>query len=448
MKEININKKQNVIKLLFSGLAYDDIASDVGVAKGSVVNIIEEFKGGKLLVPPNMSGYLDELRHLVVDMKKHNTTINQLKSYNTLYNKMKEMDVGIDQIDQWLDICQDISTETVTNSKFVESALQLAQLKVTTGHDPESVVAEFHNKYEAVKKLKAEIKQANQGKKELTGELTVIKEEITAAQEEFDSQTKDLQLKLDEYMIQNHLSWDQVNKALAIFSDGLVKIGFNEVKMEAISQQVVQVGSLITYLKELEENKKVLEAEYEDLNEKYQQLEIANAASTKMYDALALKVLGIMESINKIEPQLEDKKAELVKLIEATEGYKNDIYTAYLILAFLMSPKDINDHDFDQLVELMIGLRQIRLGIGPKKVLDTNGDVICECKVPLPYGPIEEYSSGMDEARERLALCLVPLLKGKFVPYYEYEVAKATQKMLNNMVFGYPDADDTTKDTQ
>ena len=127
MKEVSLYKKQKVMTLFFSGLTYDEIALDVGVAKGSVVNIIEEFKDGKLLVLPNMSVYLDELRHLVVDMKKHNTTINQLKSYNKLHKKLIEMGVGIEQTDELLDICQDISTEMIPNNKFVESALQLAQ---------------------------------------------------------------------------------------------------------------------------------------------------------------------------------------------------------------------------------------------------------------------------------------------------------------------------------
>ena len=39
MKEINIIKKHKVIKLFFSGLSYDEIAMELGIGKGSVVNI-------------------------------------------------------------------------------------------------------------------------------------------------------------------------------------------------------------------------------------------------------------------------------------------------------------------------------------------------------------------------------------------------------------------------
>ena len=37
MKDISLTKKQKVIKLFFSGLSYDEIAVEVGIAKGSVV---------------------------------------------------------------------------------------------------------------------------------------------------------------------------------------------------------------------------------------------------------------------------------------------------------------------------------------------------------------------------------------------------------------------------
>ncbi len=160
MKDISLTKKQKVIKLFFSGLSYDEMAVEVGIAKGVCSkNIIEEFREGKLPIPPNMTGYVDELRHLVVDMKKHNTTLNQLKGYNKLHKKLGEMGVGIEQVDHWLDICQDIATEMVSNNKFVAAALHLAQLEAETGYDPESLIRDFKTKHETAKMLDAEIQQ-------------------------------------------------------------------------------------------------------------------------------------------------------------------------------------------------------------------------------------------------------------------------------------------------
>ena len=112
------------------------------------------------------------------------------------------------------------------------------------------MVEEFKSKDEAVKKLKLEIKEKNEESKKSAEELTVIEEKIHAAQEVFDTQMQDLKLKLDECMIQNHLSWDKVNKVLAILSGELGKTGLSEDEIEGLSQQVVQTGSLIAYLKD------------------------------------------------------------------------------------------------------------------------------------------------------------------------------------------------------
>jgi hypothetical protein len=60
MKEIGTNKKIKVIKLFW--YTYDEIAAELGIAKGSVVNITEAFRDGELMIAPNE--YMDALRKL------------------------------------------------------------------------------------------------------------------------------------------------------------------------------------------------------------------------------------------------------------------------------------------------------------------------------------------------------------------------------------------------
>jgi len=57
MKQISVSKKLKVVKLFFSGLSYDEIAQQTGVAKGSVVNIIDDFRYGILQAPPDMAEF-------------------------------------------------------------------------------------------------------------------------------------------------------------------------------------------------------------------------------------------------------------------------------------------------------------------------------------------------------------------------------------------------------
>ena len=44
MKEINLSKKLKVLKMFFGGWTYDEIVLQLGIAKGSVVNIIDEYR--------------------------------------------------------------------------------------------------------------------------------------------------------------------------------------------------------------------------------------------------------------------------------------------------------------------------------------------------------------------------------------------------------------------
>ena len=146
MKEISINQKVKVIKLFLGGQSYDEIGQQIGVAKGSVVNIIDEFREGYLAFPPGITEYVDELRKLVVDLKKHDTNVSQVKNYVKLHAKLKEMGVNSEQVDKWLDICQDIATPTVTTNQFVKAALELAQLTSANGLSYTEVITDYNSK--------------------------------------------------------------------------------------------------------------------------------------------------------------------------------------------------------------------------------------------------------------------------------------------------------------
>ena len=51
MREISMELKSRVIKLFLAGLTLEEIAAQVHVSKGSVVNIIAGFRDGDLPIP-------------------------------------------------------------------------------------------------------------------------------------------------------------------------------------------------------------------------------------------------------------------------------------------------------------------------------------------------------------------------------------------------------------
>ena len=74
MREISMDLKLRVIKLFLTGLIFDEIAARLPVSKGSVVSIVADFRNGDMPIPPGMNEYIDELRRLVVDLRKQSTS--------------------------------------------------------------------------------------------------------------------------------------------------------------------------------------------------------------------------------------------------------------------------------------------------------------------------------------------------------------------------------------
>ena len=103
MNEISLTKRNKVLKLFFSGISYDDIARQVGIGKGSVVNIIEEFRDGDLAVPSDITEHVDALRKIAVDLGKHDTSISKVISYASIHAKFMDMGIDIEKADQWIE---------------------------------------------------------------------------------------------------------------------------------------------------------------------------------------------------------------------------------------------------------------------------------------------------------------------------------------------------------
>ena len=92
-----------------------------------------------------------------------------------------------------------------------------------------------------------------------------------------------------------------------------------------------------------------------------------------------------------------------------------------LLLNFLTTSDKFSDSDIEELTRMIIFIRQDRLGITPDKFKHVGGDVIYECRLPKSYFDPKKYPVKMDDVREKLALCLVPLVESKFMPKWEWD---------------------------
>jgi len=418
MKEIKISVKLKAVKLFLNGDTFDEIAKQLGIAKGSVVNIIDDFRNGLLPLPFGMAEYVDELRHVVVDLKKHQTTIAGVKPYLKIHTKMKEMGVGDEQVGQWLDICQGIASTTVANSQFVQSALELAEVTATNGLNYQALLKDYNEKLELIKKLDIGIKH----KEKEVAELNTITKAVATAQDNFEKQKGNLKSQLDEYITQNQLSWDKVNTVVAIVNTGFGKAGLDQGEISDISKQIGKTGSLTVTIKQLKEKRNKLKSEVNNLEKEKVHFDGSVKTLSNINQKICNSIYEKGHQNDYLDITIQEKEAKLKELTQSTSQMETTIYEANLIAGFLVLPEGLDDDNLDKLVGLMVALRQKRLGVGPKQVRDAEGNIICQCPVPV-IANLDNSGINMDNVRERLALHLMPLVKDKFISVLEHEIA-------------------------
>ena len=419
MKSISTHIKLNVIKLFLLGYSYDEIHKQLGIGKGTVASIVDDFRSGVIPVPPGMGEYVDALRQLVVDLKKHHTTVTQVLPYVKLHAKMKEMGVDEGQVDTWLDICKGITSQGASNNQFVQAAIELAEATAINGQSYSQLLHDYDKKLDLNKKLDGEIKNK---KKEIvildkehaskvehyTSELKTITDAAKTAQAMFEQQTEEL-------MHQKNLTFDEVNTVSAILTTELGKIELNKENIKQISKRISEAGSLTVHIKNIEEQKQKLEAEIQELTKVKAILENSVKKLQMKIKNDEMVIVGQEFKKDQLEAEIKAKEPELKELRKTIDETKEIISQAHLVVAFLITPKSLKEKHLDNLVQFLIALRQKSLGIEPKKVEDANGKIICKCQVPI-IDNLDTINIDMDSVRIQLALNLTPLVKDQFVP--------------------------------
>ena len=107
MRELSQNIREQTVKLFLQGVIYDDISWKLRIAKGSVVNIIDEFRDGKLSLPDDITDLVDELRRVVVDLKKHEVTAGQMRAFLRFHNRLKDLGEDDEGIEEMLDVLRE-----------------------------------------------------------------------------------------------------------------------------------------------------------------------------------------------------------------------------------------------------------------------------------------------------------------------------------------------------
>lgn len=439
MYEITLSVRKEVIRMFLQGVSFDAIARQLGIGKGSVVNIIEEFREGDLAIPSDMTGLIDTLRKIAVDLRKHNASISQVMIYARLHAKLKEMGVGVEKVEQWVDTCQEIASSSASGNELVNAAMAFKQLESETGLGYKELIIDYKAKRNERDELHEEIEQEkatlikvksehNKERETATKQLDSITQAIHTAQASFRQQINDLKIRLDKHLAQNKLSWKKVDLALALFDSELGKSGTPKQAIDQLTERILNTQSLVKVNKQLKQEKARLKSEAAVLvQEKQRSIEEINKLrelDKNFRESLSANI----EKSEELGTGLKSKRAELKELEQTTFEYTHNLYISRLIIDFLFLPSNLSEYDLDRLVNLFVVLRQERLGIEPNRVTDTNGEVICECLIPKIYGNIKGSDSDIDSIRETFARLLTPLVKDKFISRFEYDMAESRHK--------------------
>ena len=169
MKKIGYGVRSEVIKLFFHGCSYDEIKDRIGIAKGTVANIIQEFKDGLLPEPPELIDYIDELRKVAVDLKRHRMNPKDINSYIRINNRFMEMDVDIGELKELLQVYRTIVISGIPKDSFVGAAMELARLVKENGVSYNDLLRDYMIKVRKIDEIDRELEIKKAEIKELSG---------------------------------------------------------------------------------------------------------------------------------------------------------------------------------------------------------------------------------------------------------------------------------------
>ena len=194
----------------------------------------------------------------------------------------------------------------------------------------------------------------------------------------------------------------------AVIDKSLRGVGLMAESLDKVKKEITAAGSLKAYITSLGEKKDRLEKQIKDLSGH------VSACLDQLGESnLALQI---------VKRGLSSKRSELDRIERETANRIKNLYISRLILDFLFAPDGLSKIDFDNLVRMLIGLRQQRLGIEPRVVTDTSGKVICRCQVPQITTSFSQYKFDVNHAREAFAYYLASLVKDKLVSRTKYDL--------------------------
>jgi len=206
-REIPIDRKLEVVKLYFEGLAYDEIVKKTGVAKGTVAAIVDALKDGQFPQFEQLTEHLNELREMVVAIKKSQISPGEAIFLFIIVKKLIPLGVEPAQLESWVKMCRAVPDGEFPRSQIVQAAIKLAELEekgLSYGQTLESLRASSVE----LKKLEGELAELRAEETKLHGSI----EELTQVNRRLEAESVRLQGRLNAMAVKEREEEDRLQE--------------------------------------------------------------------------------------------------------------------------------------------------------------------------------------------------------------------------------------------
>ena len=267
MRELGQIIKEKVVRLFLAGHSYEDIAQQLDIAKGSVTNIIDEFRDGQISIPDDMADYVNELRRIAVDLRKHQVSLNQLRSYQKLHNKLHDMGADSEKVEQWLDFLQIAAISDSSGDKYdkyIDIVGWIVDVSAETGKNCREILDDYEEKlgfWECVndemdgKKAKLE-KLKDECAKEserINKQIAARKQMLSQTEEAYTKRQKEIEARFQDFLARNKISWIKVETVMAAMAEELIDgADVPSMELDSFYERLRRAGSLFKAVRQLE----------------------------------------------------------------------------------------------------------------------------------------------------------------------------------------------------
>jgi len=184
MRELTETKKLQILRLFLEGYSYDDISTKTDVAKGSVVNTVNDFRAGRFPAFADVAELVDVLRELSTELRRRGGGVSEALLGNAFFFRLSEIGVTPDKLWLWEAMCREMSPAEAPLKEFTAAALELFRLTQETGESYDSVAAKWSELHAESESLEQEVEGLKSAKEELKRTQVTL--------------TKDVQRLMDE----------------------------------------------------------------------------------------------------------------------------------------------------------------------------------------------------------------------------------------------------------